>query len=431
MQKDPFEAEAMEGYDAFGPDEIEKDLLEINSRLNKRVKRKTRFTGYRIAASIALITGLSLAYFFISDREIREVPVKTEISESIELPEKKAIDEMEKKPEATEDKAKKGLDEKGFPEEMPVGESTAPPVVKKDKVVKRPELDMPEMGDEIVQLKESEKAKREIQPNELAEGTATARASDTVRMAVEDQIVYEEEKEIASKEYNRQLAVASKKSLTPEIQSAEKRESLISGVVLSAEDSLPVPGATVWVKGTDTGTVTDEQGRFTLVPKSEGANELNIDLIGMEPVKTTVSRNTNLEILMQPDSPAEDEIVIVSQGEPHHDSTGAVSIVRNVDGTTENSYQNAYPLEGKIRFKKYIEENMVFPGSELEKAVVELKFIISPSGKPVNIEVVRSPGDKFSREAIRLLVEGPKWSPAKNEGKYIGDENKIRIVFKK
>jgi hypothetical protein len=48
----------------------------------------------------------------------------------------------------------------------------------------------------------------------------------------------------------------------------------------------------------------------------------------------------------------------------------------------------------------------------------------------VNIEVKKSPGESFSSEAIRLLREGPEWVPAENNGKYIADEKRIRIVFK-
>ena len=430
MQRDPFEAEAMEGFDSFEPDEIEEDLLEINSRLNRRVKRKNRFIAYRIAASIAVIIGLSLTYFLISDREIREVPVKPEISESLELPEGKEAEEIEEKLEIIGDKEEKGPEKKKFPEEKPLRESIEPPVAEKDEVVKRPELDMSDIGDETVRIEESEEVKGEIQPEEVLEITAAPEAAETVRMAVENAKTAEAEKETITEDYYRQPARAAKKSFTPEMQEG-KKEGLISGLVLSAEDSMPVPGATVWLEGTDRGTVTDEQGRFEIKPTGEGDNELNVSFIGMDPVKTRVSSDAELEILMKPNALALEEVVIVKQGKTAHELAGGVSRIENVDGTPENNYQGAYPLEGKREFKEYIKENIVFPDSELEKAIVVLKFVISPFGKPKNIEVVRSPGEEFSKEAIRLLIEGPDWSPAKKEGKYIEDEKRIRIVFRK
>ncbi|MGE4334248.1 MAG: carboxypeptidase-like regulatory domain-containing protein, partial [Macellibacteroides sp.] len=55
----------------------------------------------------------------------------------------------------------------------------------------------------------------------------------------------------------------------------------VSGTVISAEDAMPVIGASVIVKGTTTGTVTDYDGKFSLnVPTS--AKTLVISYIGME-----------------------------------------------------------------------------------------------------------------------------------------------------
>ncbi len=432
MQKDPFEAEAMEGFESFKADEIEEDFLEINSRLDKRVKRKNRFMAYRIAASIAVIIGLSLTFFLISDREISEVPIKPEVSEKLELPDEKEQAERQKNTEAEADKDPEEQDKNRFPEEKAVRQSTEPMVTRKDEVVKRPELDMSKIGDEAVQMEESENVKGELQSEEVVEITSPPETAEPVRKAVKDQKFAEAEKETASEDNYRQRAMAAKKSMIPEMQSAEKKERLISGVVLSAEDSLPVPGAAVWLEGTDRGTVTDKQGRFEIKPTGEGLNELNVSYIGKEPVKTKVSSDADLEILMKPNSLALEEVVIVKQGKTAHELTGGVSRIEEVDGTVENPYQGAYPLEGKREFKEYIKENMIYPDTtRSSRELVVLKFIILPDGRPSNIKVIRSPGEKFSEEAIRLLKNGPDWIPIKKDGKYIPEEKRLRMIFQK
>lgn len=54
----------------------------------------------------------------------------------------------------------------------------------------------------------------------------------------------------------------------------------VSGVVVSAEDGQPVIGASVIVKGTTIGTVTDFDGKFSLeVP--DGQKTLQISYVGM------------------------------------------------------------------------------------------------------------------------------------------------------
>ena len=54
----------------------------------------------------------------------------------------------------------------------------------------------------------------------------------------------------------------------------------VTGTVVSQEDGEPVIGASVFVQGTKTGTVTDVDGKFTLeVPTNK---RLVISYVGME-----------------------------------------------------------------------------------------------------------------------------------------------------
>ena len=48
------------------------------------------------------------------------------------------------------------------------------------------------------------------------------------------------------------------------ISIAMAQVSTVTGVVISEEDNLPIVGASVLIKGTNTGTVTDIDGKFTL-----------------------------------------------------------------------------------------------------------------------------------------------------------------------
>lgn len=55
----------------------------------------------------------------------------------------------------------------------------------------------------------------------------------------------------------------------------------VTGVVTSEEDGLPVVGASVLVKGTAQGTVTDMDGKFELTNVPSSAKTLIISFIGM------------------------------------------------------------------------------------------------------------------------------------------------------
>lgn len=39
---------------------------------------------------------------------------------------------------------------------------------------------------------------------------------------------------------------------------------IVSGLVISADDNQPIPGASVFVDGTSSGTVTDAEGHYSL-----------------------------------------------------------------------------------------------------------------------------------------------------------------------
>ena len=98
----------------------------------------------------------------------------------------------------------------------------------------------------------------------------------------------------------------------------------VTGVVTSSEDGLPVIGASIKVLGTNTGTVTDVDGAFSLsVP--EGA-KLQVSYIGMN-AKTVIAKKSQ-KIVLTPDNKTLDDVVVVAYGTAKRSSlTGSVSVV--------------------------------------------------------------------------------------------------------
>ena len=85
----------------------------------------------------------------------------------------------------------------------------------------------------------------------------------------------------------------------------------VNGTVTSQEDGQPVIGASVLVVGTQVGTVTDANGRFSLTCPA-GKNTLRITYVGMEPIE--VSARPNMRIMLTSDQKALDEVVVVAYG---------------------------------------------------------------------------------------------------------------------
>jgi hypothetical protein len=87
----------------------------------------------------------------------------------------------------------------------------------------------------------------------------------------------------------------------------------------------------------------------------------------------------------------------------------------------------AMPVGGWEMFNRYVEVNLRLPtGDSIPSAgVVELSFYLDAQGHPRNINVEKSPGDVFSREAERLLRDGPAWTPVFRNGE--PSEEKIHV----
>ena len=99
----------------------------------------------------------------------------------------------------------------------------------------------------------------------------------------------------------------------------------VNGTVTSQEDGQPVIGASVLVVGTQVGTVTDANGKFSLTCPA-GKNTLRITYIGMEPIE--VSARPNMRIMLTNDQTALDEVIVVAYGTQKKASfTGSASMV--------------------------------------------------------------------------------------------------------
>ncbi|MDD4515476.1 TonB-dependent receptor [Massilibacteroides sp.] len=100
----------------------------------------------------------------------------------------------------------------------------------------------------------------------------------------------------------------------------------VRGVVLSGEDNEPIIGASVLAKGTTVGTITNLDGEFTLkVPNS--AKTLVISYIGMATQEVAVA--PNLRILLESDTQALDEVIVVAYGQQRKEAiTGAVANIK-------------------------------------------------------------------------------------------------------
>jgi TonB-linked SusC/RagA family outer membrane protein len=113
-------------------------------------------------------------------------------------------------------------------------------------------------------------------------------------------------------------------------------------------NGLPLPGATIIEKGTRNGVLSDFDGNFTLEANDENAI-LVISFVGFNTEEIALNGQSYLEITLEVDANALDEVVVVGYGtQRKKDVTGSISSIseEDINITKESNPLNA--LSGKV-----------------------------------------------------------------------------------
>lgn len=123
---------------------------------------------------------------------------------------------------------------------------------------------------------------------------------------------------------------------------------IVTGKVRGSDDGMELPGVSVLVQGTTKGAPTDVQGNFRL-ELQPGENVIVISLVGYVTQTITVGERTNIEVTLEPDITALEEVVVIGYGSvKKSDLTGAVSSVKTKELNTVPAINPMQSLQGKI-----------------------------------------------------------------------------------
>lgn len=93
----------------------------------------------------------------------------------------------------------------------------------------------------------------------------------------------------------------------------QEQEITVSGTVFSSEDNLGMPGVNIIVEGVaNRGTITDMEGNYSLQVPADAV--LVYSFIGYETVEVEVDGRTEIDVTLDPDQDALEEVVIVGYG---------------------------------------------------------------------------------------------------------------------
>ncbi|MCE8569952.1 carboxypeptidase-like regulatory domain-containing protein [Bacteroides fragilis] len=356
--RDPFLADALEGYSRVG-NGADEQIEELRRRIRARaVRKRNHAVVWSIAAS--LLIGVCIGSYFL----FQEKPLSDEARMAMEQavhPKPLSVYEEEKKDELAEAVIK----DSAGPSKKLISEN-------KKKKMLAPSSEVPQ-----------------VMTQELMEEALEATIDD--------------EPSAMDKKMVMRASVANDSSFNAKVAVVGK----VRGKVTDPSGE-PLVGATVRVKGTNQGTISDENGDFTL--KTDGNRELPVDYIGYESVVLPADTTKDLLIAMNVDDAILDEVVVVGYGsQPKSSVTGAIMSLK-MSGTPQ-------PSIGRKAFRRYLKENLVHPSDKecaRAKGKVILTFRVDKDGRPESISVKKGLCASADKEAIRLIEEGPDWT--------IGDE---------
>jgi hypothetical protein len=382
LERDPFMQEALEGYERISPEEAEDDLLSLHHRLLRRKNRRRRITWYSMAAAVASVLIIGTIFLQIYDL----TPAETEQGEMLEEVTPGEVPPAREKP---------ALEQEEMLEEVAPGEAVA----------EQPAGIEVERTDRTTQ--------QDVKVQELTSRGAREKSAPP---QAEPEAYLEDAEEIVAVE-----AAPVSKRKDGELAPSVYRE--ISGTVISAEDGAPVGGASVTASGTDPVSISDMEGRFSIPVAHDSQTTVRASLTGMEPEQVTIPGGEEVTIILRPESEQLKDQALFAVKEAARDEGRGKGVIQ---------LRSPEPSEGYVSFYRYIEENR--RSIEIDTAATEglvlLKFKVESTGEIKDIEALKTPGEPYTEEAIRLLKEGPPWIPAFDEnGSTIDQEVTLRIVL--
>lgn len=180
----------------------------------------------------------------------------------------------------------------------------------------------------------------------------------------------------------------------------------VTGTVIDAA-GIPVIGANVIVKGTTNGTITDFDGNFSLDVPANAV--LEISYIGYLTAEVTVGNQSKVNVTLQEDTQALDEVVVVGYGTMRKsDVTGSIATAKGEELTKQQSFSALENLRGKVSGVN-IFSNSSQPGAYSNRVVIRGMSTINSSSDPLyvvdgvvmeNFDLV-NPNDIESMEVLK------------------------------
>jgi protein TonB len=157
----------------------------------------------------------------------------------------------------------------------------------------------------------------------------------------------------------------------------------------------------------------EQQARYT-APVVVDTVEQEVQLVIADDVRETVSNE-----------PVPETIEVVVEEEPVIVEEEPAFVFVEEDATFQGgSYQTT--------FRDWIYQNLVYPPVAIENNIfgkVIVQFAVNSRGEVVDVKIMRGVDPSLDKEAIRVFMSSPKWTPAKQGGRAVKQQFTMPIQF--
>ncbi|MBK5196462.1 MAG: carboxypeptidase-like regulatory domain-containing protein [Proteiniphilum sp.] len=216
-------------------------------------------------------------------------------------------------------------------------------------------------------------------------------------------------------------------------ESKDNSEQLLATGRLVDETGLPIIGATIQLRNSSLGVVTDMDGKFRLKVPANADSTLLASFIGMKQKEIPVKENVG-DIILQSDDLALNEVVVVAFGKQKKESiigsaaeidfdakrdpnkkSDSVTRMGFVESTASVASVSNQPVFGIKEFTDYFRKHYDKKICEEEAIAFVVTFFIDTYGHPGRIHIKENTCPAMETEIKRLLLGSPPWSEVSRE----------------
>jgi TonB-linked SusC/RagA family outer membrane protein len=121
----------------------------------------------------------------------------------------------------------------------------------------------------------------------------------------------------------------------------------VKGKVIDGGDKAPLPGVSILIKGTQTGTQTDVNGNYSISAPANAT--LVFNFVGYTALEKAVNNQTTINVSLASSTQQLEQVVVVGYGTQRKiDVTGSVASVKGEEISKQSSTDAASSLQGKV-----------------------------------------------------------------------------------